>query len=179
MLNLLVLLVAGAGIYGGYRKGLSRRASGVLGFAFGVVAARIVAEESAACARMVIDTVAGEYYADFVWSATGTSVTFVAVYAAVACATKLLDRLLGTLAGGMLDRIFGAVFGLMINMMFLSVALNLVLAFRPESDLRLYAAHGDGNLVEEVMLLSPSLLGGEDVEDLYHAGRMMEAKKIS
>ncbi len=37
----------------------------------------------------------------------------------------------------------------------------------------------DGNAVGEVMLLAPSLLGGEDVEELFHRVQLEEAKKIS
>lgn len=179
LLYLAALAIAVTGILRGSRKGLSRQSSDVLGFSFGIVIARVTEPESTDCARLILDTVAGDFSASFVWSVVGTSAVFIVVYLAVSSFTRLLDRVLGNISGGMLDKIFGASFGLLNYLTMLSIAMNLFLAFRPDSEIKDCAAHGDGNLMEGILLISPSLLGSEDVEDLYHAWRMKEAKTIS
>ena len=61
----------------------------------------------------------------------------------------------------------------------MSIAYNFLLALNPGSILLKSARSDDGNAVGEVMLLAPSLLGGEDVEELFHRVQLEEAKKIS
>lgn len=78
-----------------------------------------------------------------------------------------------------LDNLGGSLFAILRNMLFLSIALNLLVALDAHSVLLRSARSDDGNTVLETMLLSPALLGGENVEELAHKIQLEEAKKIS
>lgn len=78
-----------------------------------------------------------------------------------------------------LDNLGGAVYSLFKYMMFLSMAYNFIVVLNPGTVLLKSAKSDDGNAIEEVMLLSPALLGGQDVMDLSHLIQLEDAKKIS
>ena len=80
---------------------------------------------------------------------------------------------------GLTGSLLGSVFCLISNMLLLSVFYNIWLGMKPHSDLMRYAKADDGNIVEAVMLLAPTLLGGESVSDLAHTLQLEEAKSIS
>ena len=64
-------------------------------------------------------------------------------------------------------------------MTILSIIYNLLLCINPDSRLMRWQNANDGNIVEEVLALSPALLGGLGAEELSHQVQLREARKIS
>lgn len=64
-------------------------------------------------------------------------------------------------------------------MLLVSMAYNLILGFDSGSVLLKSMKSDDGNIVEEVMLLAPAVLGCEGPDELAHRIQLEEAKKIS
>lgn len=177
--NLIIFAVAALAIVVGFRRGLSRQIPSAIGIAFGVVCARLLAPGLNQVLYGAFPSVHGQVEQRFVYDTISTAIVFFSVYAIFVTVTGFLGRILAEGMGTILDNIGGALFGLFKWMLFLSIAYNLLLALNSRSVLLQSARSDDGNATEEVMMLSPALLGGEDIEQLFHRVQLEEAKKIS
>ena len=164
--NLIIFAVAALAVVAGFRPGLSRQIPSAIGIAFGVVCARLLAPGLNQVLYGAFPSVHGQVEQRFVYDTISTAIVFFSVYAIFVTVTGFLGRILAEGMGTILDNIGGALFGLFKWMLFLSIAYNLLLALNSRSVLLQSARSDDGNAVEEVMMLSPALLGGEDIEQL-------------
>lgn len=176
------IVVIAAGTFAavrGWHRGLSSQTSSILGMAFGLTMAHITGEWS----EQIVagwDIVAPEdCREEFVTGNIGRSAVFATVYIGVDFLTGILNRLLRPLGVGLLNSLAGSVYRLFVCMMWMSIAFNVLLCLRPECGLDNCGDQGDGNLVAEVMLIAPNLLGTEDVCDLWHICRLHDARLIS
>ena len=179
MYQLVALVVAAVSIVGGYRKGLTGQVPDVLGFAFGLVTARVL---SPVLGSWLVDTL------PFLWSGPSGAVmpsvvassgVYLAVFYAFRSLTAVLRRAMEVFDIGVPDSLLGAAFGLTKYMTILSIIYNLLLCINPDSRLMRWQNANDGNIVEEVLALSPALLGGLGAEELSHQVQLREARKIS
>lgn len=177
--HLLVILTLALGTIRGFRHKLTEQSPSCFGIAFGVLCSyifRFPAEEFVAgFLRSETTGVDGE----FVLSNLSCTLIFILAYTAFYLATYVLRLFFRMFDTGMLDNIMGALFGVFRGAFFLSIALNIWLCVNPDSRLLKYAMHDDGDIVHEVMLISPYLLGSESVDELAHKIQLEEAKTIS
>ena len=162
--HILVIVVALVGMIRGFNAGLLRQASSVLGFVFGIVAARAVGPDFA------------------IWLAGW----FPAVYHPVAKSffafsmfAGILNLMLGLIPTGIMNSIAGAAFSLLKSLMFLSILFDFAICRPFDSPLMHCARHDDGNLVDGVIRLAPELLGTMSVEEYAHRVQLWEARTIS
>lgn len=177
--QLIVLLTAAAAIILGFRHGLARQTPAAIGVAFGIVSARLLAPGLYGILYGALDMVHGSVAEEYTIDTLSTAIIFISVYYIFKTVTLLVGKVLSKGPKSILDNIGGAVFGLFRYLLMLSVAYNTALALWPDCGLMKFAKSDDGNAVEEVMLLSPALLGGQDVVELSHRIQLSEAKKIS
>ncbi len=177
--HVIALLIATVALVKGFRTGFARQIPKFLGFCFGVVCARIFMDPVAEGLRSLLPGTAGSVKAVFIYNTVATGLIFMIVYELFSFITGFLKYVTGALGGGILDSMAGSVFTLVRYVMFLSMAYNFILCWQSDSILLKYAKSDDGNIVEEVMLVSPAILGGEDVEELAHKIQLEEAKCIS
>ncbi len=123
--HILVVAVALVGLFRGFHAGLMRQVSGVLGFVFGVVAARAIGPDFA-------NWLAGwfpRYYdpvaKDFFVQILGYGIIWGVCLLIFSIFTGILNFILGMIPVGIVNSIAGAVFSLLKYLMFLSILLAL------------------------------------------------------
>lgn len=177
--HIVVIAVAVLAVIKGFRRGFTGQVSGVLGFAFGTVCAHVFDSEAESLMRSLLPGLDGRLGAAFIYSVTSAALVYVSVFLAFRIFTKVLRSAMQVFYVGMLDKLLGAAFCLAKYMLIVSIVYNLILCVNPTSPLMKYATAEDGNVVEAVMMLTPSLLGCHSYEDLSHLIQLREAKKIS
>ena len=177
--HLIVLLVAAVSVIWGFRRGFARQIPSAIGIALGVVSARLLAPGLEDIMYGAFPSVHGKSEQQFVYDTISSAIVFTGVYLIFKTLTSFMAKVFGKSERTILDNIGGAVWGLFRNLLMLSIIFNLIVALDRESRLLRYVKSDDGNVVEETMLLAPSLLGGEDVMELAHKLQLEEARKIS
>jgi len=177
--HLIVLTVAAVAAFRGFRLGLGRQTPSLIGVAFGIVCARLLSGGMAEILYGAMPSARGCVEETFVYDTLANALVFVCIYAVFRTVTCFLSKVMHSKDSSILDNIGGALFGMFKYLLFLSIIFNVAVAINCKSELMKYMKSDDGNAVEEVMLLSPALLGGEDVEELAHKLQLEEAKKIS
>lgn len=177
--HILVIAVALVGMFRGFRTGLLRQVSGVLGFVFGIVAAHVLGPDFsvwlAGWFPRYYDPVAKTFFIQilaygFIW---GMCLFFFSMFAGI------LNYILGFIPSGMMNSLAGAAFSTLKYLMFLSILFDLAICRPFESPLMHCARHDDGNLVDGVIRLAPSFLGTMTAEDYILGVQLWEAKSIS
>lgn len=177
--HILVLAVALVGIFRGFHSGLMRQVSGLLGFVFGVVAARALGPDFSAWLAGWFPHVYHPVARTFFVSVLGHGIIWGVVMLAFSMLTGVLNFLLGMIPVGIVNSIAGAAFCLLKYLMFLSILFDLAICRPFDSPLMHCARHDDGNLVEYVIRLAPELLGTMSADEYVHKVQLWEARSIS
>lgn len=175
----LVLVVSFMGIISGFRNGITSQFASLLGFAFGVVAARVIAPD---LTYLFIDTAKATQEPEFQAYTTNLLAAvfvFSVTFFIFSFLSPILKAALSIINIGMFNRLIGVFFSLLKYLLWLSIALNLLLCFRPDCGLLRFETSNDGNLVAAVLDLTPACLGCFGAEDFAHFNQLKEAKSIS
>ena len=177
--HIMVIAVALVAIFRGYHAGLMRQVSGLLGFVFGIVAARALGPDFTAWLTgwfpPVFHPVAKTFFLSVVAYGTIWSLSILAfsMFAGV------LNFMLASIPVGIVNSIVGAAFCLLKYLMFLSILFDLAICRPFGSPLMHCARHDDGNLVDCVIRLAPELLGTMSADEYVHRVQLWEARTIS
>ena len=174
-----VLAVAIYAIASGFRQGITRQVSSVLGLAFGSVAARVFTQEYVSYFSWVNGFSQAHEFNEMSAELVCASVIYFLVYCLFYLFSFLLKRLFYVIEVGIFNRILGAFFSLMRDLLWLSIILNLLLCFSSASGLLKYEKANDGNLVAAVMAMTHAFLGCCGAEEFAHFNQLKEAKTIS
>lgn len=177
--HLIAIIVLILGVTKGYRKGFFRQLPLFIGFCFGVVCARLFSEPVMDTICNLVPSVNSRVECDYVCSVIARGLVFLFVYEVFSICTAFLRLFFRRFNSGVLDSLGGMVFTAVRYLLILSIILNWFLCVRPRGELLKYAKSDDGNIIEEVMLIAPGILGGESVEDLAHTLQLEDAKCIS
>lgn len=177
--HLLVIGVALVGIFRGFRAGLMRQVSDVVGFVFGIVVARTVGPDVASW----LATWMPQFYHPVAKTFFFEIVAYGAIWGlsvlVFSMLTGILNVILGILPASLLNSIGGAAFCLLKYLMFLSLLFDIAICRPVDSPLMHCATHDDGNPVDGVIRIAPTLLGTTSAEDYILQVQLWEAKKIS
>ncbi len=177
--HILVIAVALVGLFRGFHAGLLRQVSSVLGFVFGIVAARSLGPDFSSWLGgwmpQVYDPVAKTFFV----SILGYGIIWGLSMFAFSMFTRILNFILGMIPVGIMNSIAGAAFSLLKYLMFLSILFDLALCRPFDSPLMHCARHDDGNLVDCVIRLAPELLGTMSADEYVHRVQLWEARTIS
>lgn len=176
-----IIVLIGAAIAGiwGFRKGFSWQVPSLIGLAFGIISARLLGPAVYNIVYGAFPSVHGKVEETFVYDIISHTLVFLAIYYIFKTLTWFLSRALRSEDPTILNNIGGSLLSMFKYLMAVSIFFNLIVALDSNSELMHHVKSDDGNAVEEVMLLSPALLGGEDVMELSHKLQLEEAKKIS
>ncbi len=177
--HILVIVVALVGIFRGFHAGLMRQASGVLGFVFGIVAARALGPDFASWLGGWFPQLYHPVAKTFFISILSYGIIWGLSMFAFSMFTGILNFILGLIPVGVVNSIAGAAFSLLKYLMFLSILFDLALCRPFDSPLMHCARHDDGNLVDGVIRLAPELLGTMSAEEYIHKVQLWEARTIS
>lgn len=177
--HILVIAVSLVGLFRGFRVGLLRQISEILGFVFGVVAARTLgpgfAEWLAPWFPHFYDAVAKTFFLSVLAYAVIWSLSLLLF----SMLTRVLDYILSFFSVGVVNSLAGALFSLLKYLMFLSVLFDLAICRPFESPLMHCARHDDGNLVDAVIRLAPEVLGTMSADEYILRVQLWEARSIS
>lgn len=177
--HILVIAVALIALMKGFNKGLMRQISGVLGFVFGMVAARTLGPEFEEWLMGWVPKFYHPVAKGFFFSTLSYGIIWCACILVFSSLTRILNFILGSLPSGIMNSICGAVFTLIKYLMMLSLLFDLAICRPYESPLMHCARHDDGNLVDGVIRLAPAILGSMSAEDYILKVQLWEAKSIS
>lgn len=177
--QVIVVAVALYAVCRGFRAGLTRQVSGILGVAFGIVAARALAPDLDLWLRGWMPHFYHPVARTFFFSTLSHGVIFGICVLLCSMLTGVLNAAMSLFSVGILNSLFGMVFSLLKYLMFLSLLFDMAVCRKMDSPLLKCARHDDGNLVEEVMKLAPFVLGSVPSDEYTHHVQLWEAKKIS
>ncbi len=177
--HIIVIAVALVGIFRGFNAGLLRQVSAVLGFVFGIVAARALGPDFAAWLTSWFPQYYHPVAKTFFVSILGYGIIWGLCMFAFSMLTGILNHVLGLIPVGIVNSIAGAAFSLLKYLMYLSILFDLALCRPYDSPLMHCARHDDANLVEMVIKLAPELLGTMSADDYVHKVQLWEARSIS
>lgn len=177
--HLVAICVAVAALLRGYTLELTGQMASVLGMSFGIVGTRVLRGEAENLARELFPELCTNWNGAFVASTFASIGVYCAFYCAFELFAKPLRQVLRPLHGGTLNGIAGSVVCCAKWIILLSLAYNLALCFGTRPAMLRQVAADDYNVVECVLLVAPSLLGGEDAADLAHRRQLLDARKIS
>jgi len=163
----------------GYRRGFTGLAPSVLAFACGAVVAHICSEAAAPTVFGWLPVRYDSIEAAFVASFLPGAVLYVLTYCIVEFVTDILRRILGVFGFGILNALSGALFGAFNCMVWVSLLLNFWVCINPSTSLLDSLTHDDGNLIGQILLIAPAVVGSESPADFSHELQVRDAKKIS
>lgn len=175
---IIFVVIALSGVIGFYR-GITRQLPSLIAVAFAIVSTRLLSSSLDDLLYGALPWIHGKVQEQFLYDLLSTTLVFTAVFALFHIITGFIGKAIGSRHPALPDSLAGAVFRIFRNLLFLSIAYNIIYGFSKDSGLTRCVSSDDGNMVEEVMLLSPALLGGEDAIELCHKIQLEEAKKIS
>lgn len=177
--SLIVLLGAALAAFWGFRKGFSRQVPSLIGLAFGIISARLFGPAMYDILYGAFPSAHSRIEENFVYDTTSRAFVFIAIYYIFKTITFFLSRAFKNDEPTILNNIGGSLLSMFKYLLAVSIFFNFLVAVNLDSALLKAVKSDDGNAVEEVLLLSPALFGGENILDLSHKLQLEEAKKIS
>lgn len=176
----LVIIVAGIwAIFSGYKAGFMRQLGLLVGLTFAIVAARLLAPEIREWTDGWVPGSVSGFNRPFLVQTLAASIIFLGVFGVVALMAIPLGNFVKVLGRGILNSICGAVLRLFLILMVLSVLYNIIVDFYPAGSLSRSSRLHDGNVVESVIKIAPSMLDFPPGEEVSHRQQLEDAKKIS
>lgn len=177
--HLIVIGLAALSIFRGYKLGLMRQTSAILGMIFGIVCARIFAPLCVDYFMSLQPDFMRGFNSPYIFATLSAGVIYTVVYVIVKLLTGIIDFAIRVLSSGLLNSIVGSIFCLLKYMIFVSLLYNFIVDVNPESKLLKVARDHDGNVIEGVMWVAPALLDFPSAEDLGYQLQLEHAKQIS
>lgn len=177
--HLTAIVLATLGVVRGFRGGFTSQVPSVIGFAFGLVCARLFLPPVEECLWELLPEFRERLCGDMFVELLACSLVFVVVFSLLLSLSSLLRSALSLLDTGLLNSLAGAVVCMVKYLFFLSMFYNLLADFNPYSSLTKYASDNDGNVVQIVMYMAPGSFGVPGVRELCLRRKFDEAKYIS
>lgn len=177
--HLTVIVLAALGVVRGYRSGLSGQLAGITGICFGIVCAHLFFDPVYEWMTQYFPETRLRLGGDYLLRMLSASAVFLLIYSIIAMLGPVLKSAMSVFPSGLLGSVAGALLGLLKYMFFVSIFFNIIVDYNPYSSLLKFATDGDGNVVAGVMVLAPASFGVPGCDDLAHARRLEEAKRIS
>lgn len=178
-LSLTAIAVIALALIVGFRKGAVRQIPSIIGFVMGAMSAHIFFEP---VTRGLMDTFPyflGRTETVYFYSTIGCGLVFVVVFLIFRLVTGFITLAFRHRESGVLDGIAGSAVSLIIYVTFLSLAFNWMVCFRPRSEAMQSMKAMDANIVEEVMMVAPLMIGSQTPEELRHLQQLEDASRIS
>lgn len=179
LFHIIALLTIALALVRGYCTGLAAQVGGVLGWAFGVVVTRIAREDLEIWISDAFPGLCEGCEASYIVATITSVIIYLPIYFGFNLFSRPLATILKVFNAGALNSIAGSAFCALKWLMLVSLGFNLFLCWKPQSSLCRHATAPDGNVVYGVMMIAPSLLGGENPSDLALKQQLRDARKIS
>ena len=176
---ILAIAVALVSIFYGFWKGISGQLAALLGFAFGVVAARVLTPEYHDHFNNISSILVEEPYEELAAHTFCAAAIYIVTFLLFCLFTPILRGALSIFDVGILNRIAGGIFSLTANLLLLSIFYTLLLCINPNCGLLKYEKSDDGNLAAAIMDMTPAFLGCQGADEIAHLVQLQQAATIS
>lgn len=136
VLGIIVIVIAAAGAFFGWRKGLIAQIGKLIGLCMAVMACRMFAQDVARWLVEANTDVGDSADTTLIWTFVAYLIIFLAVYIGVTLLGSGIKKVVHAIATPLIDRICGALFRMFLYMIAVSLALNVWLVIFPDSTLR-------------------------------------------
>lgn len=179
LLSLIAIAIVALSLLSGFRRGFVKQLPRLAGLLFGIVCTHIFREPLQQHLMQILPFEQGRPETEFIYSTLACALIFIIVYPVFTFATRLVFAVFKKGEHSIVDSITGALLSLVIYMTFLSLAFNLTICMRPRSELSKSMQHSDANIISEVLLIAPALLGSQSPDELAHLQQLDDARRIS
>ncbi|MDE6296047.1 MAG: CvpA family protein [Muribaculaceae bacterium] len=179
MYHLLIIVVALLAVVRGYRRGLTGQVTSVLGLAFGVICTHIFIPGVSDVIGSIIGRSHLEEGGEYLTGNIAALLIYGSVYLLFRSITGIVRQAARMLGTSLLDSLLGAAFCIFNYLLVLSMVLNVLVGYNPDSPLMRDGRSDDGNLVNLVLCIAPATLGSESFDDFAHRMQLRDARKIS
>lgn len=177
-----ILLLIGCalwGLYSGWRKGLFGQIGTLLGVCFGILGVRLLLPEFSPKIEGVVEFLFEKADPQYLVESIGAFILFFVFFSVFSACGMILNKVLKVITVKPFDNILGCLFGLFKWLLCVSVCYNAILGLTQSGALLKITDWGDGNPVELVMDISPSIFSTPSPADLHHSLQLQQAKTIS
>lgn len=150
--DILLLVIALIALAIGFHRGIITQIGSLAGIIVGIILSRITAP-------WVAQLIAGDAIPSYPETVVAHILMFVVGFLGCWALARLFRSLTHALHLGFIDRLAGALFTLLEWLLILSLALNLYLALRPETDISTFSSLADGQAFILLRNLAPTLTG--------------------
>lgn len=177
--SLIAIAVIGIALVTGFRAGFRRQIPSLVGLLFGIVCAHIFRIPAHDAAVGLFPHFAGRTETEFIYGIIGSGSVFTVAYFIFKSVLSLFSPVFRRGGGSVPDGMAGGLLRLFVCSVFLSLIFNLSVCVSPRSRLTESLRHSDANIVSQVLLIAPDLLGTQTPEELVHLQQLEDAGKIS
>ncbi len=160
-IDIVILVVLGAGLVRGAFQGVIRQIGALVGMVLGVIGCNLYGSNMTSLMSEWFPALLEGEYGGTIVSVLSHILLFVLIYWGVLLVAKLLKSITSALALGFFDKILGAIFCAVKYILVLSIILNIWFIFFPTGDAGVNAKLMDGELYRSVYEFAPWLLDSE------------------
>lgn len=170
-LGILILIIAAAGIFFGWRSGFIAQCGKFAALVAAVAACRLFGRRLAVWLVNANYSPGDSFSSATLWTVIAYLLIFLTVYIAVALLGSVLRKLVHALLTGFIDSLAGALLRLTVYMIFVSLALNLWLVLFPDSKARhnTVASWQMPVIHTSIITLAPDIIGSQATIDLLRS----------
>lgn len=179
LLSLISIVLIALAIVRGFRKGFRRQLPQLFGLLFGAVCAHIFRWPVESELMNLFPGALNRCETEFIYSTLACGGVFILCYLIFTLCTRILVSLFRHRESSILDSIGGALLTLVIYTTFMSLIFNLLICLHPRSELSASMTHSDANILSEVLMVAPAIIGSQSPEELAHLQQLQDARLIS
>lgn len=179
LLSLISIVLIAVAIVRGFRKGFRRQIPQLFGLLFGAVCAHIFREPFQFQLMKTFPLALGRPETEFVYSTLACGIVFLAAFVVFTFCLSVFAKVFRRRESTVVDSMGGAFVTLLIYSMFLSLLFNFMICVKPRSELSASMTHSDANILSEVLMVAPLMMGSQSPEELAHRLQLDDARRIS
>lgn len=179
LLSLITISLIAVSIIRGFRKGFRRQVPQMFGLMIGAVCAHIFRVPLQLELMKSMPFALHRPETEFVYSTIACGIIFLTVFCVFTLCLGVFSRALRRRESSVVDSMGGALVTLLIYTMFLSLVFNFLICLKPRSELSAAMTHSDANILSEVLMVAPLMMGSQSPEELAHLLQLDDARRIS
>lgn len=179
LLSLIAISLIAVAIVLGFRKGFRRQLPRLFGLLFGAVCAHIFRIPLQTEIMREFPLALNRPETEFIYSTIACGSIFLVVFLIFTFCLSIFARIFRHRESSVVDSMAGALVALLIYTTFMSLAFNFLICLKPRSELSASMTHSDANILSEVLMVAPLVIGSQSPEELAHRLQLDDARRIS
>lgn len=179
LLSLIAISLIAVAIVHGFRKGFRSQLPQLFGLLIGDVCAHIFRAPLQSEIMVAYPVALNRPETEFIYSTIACGIIFLVSFLIFTSCLAVFARVFRRRESSVVDAMAGALVALLIYTTFMSLAFNFLICIKPRSELSASMTHSDANILSEVLLVAPAMMGSQSPEELAHRLQLYDASRIS